>query len=121
MRRYKIVAVGEKELIAGFRSVGLELIPVQSAPDVEPILRRLSLDPEVALILMTESIAQECLDAISRFREKSLIVLLVIPSHQGSSHIGMVEMRRSIERAVGTNLLGEREGEMGEGEGGRGE
>ncbi len=110
MPRYKIVAVGEKELLIGFRGVGVALIPVQSAADVEPILRRLSLDPEVALILMTESLAQARLEAISRFREKSLIVLLVIPSHQGSSHIGMAEMRRSIERAVGMNLLGEREG-----------
>lgn len=117
MPTYKIVAVGEKELIIGFRGVGVDLMPVQSAAEVEPVLRRLSqhtIDTEVALILITESIAQGCLDVLSRFQEKGpqekgQTALLIIPSHQGSSHISMEEMRRSIERAVGISLLGEKE------------
>lgn len=108
MSNYRIAAIGERDLIIGFRCLGVDLIPVQSKTDTEAALRRISLEPDLALVLITETVAALCLDMISELREKSYAALLIIPSHEGSRNISMTEMRRSIERAVGINILDKR-------------
>lgn len=110
MPEFRIVAVGERDSIIGFKGVGVEILPVRSGSELEPILKRVTADPTVALILMTEPVAEPCLDLISQYREKTDAVLLIIPSHQGSRQISFQEMKRLIERAVGVNILEERGG-----------
>ncbi len=108
MSEYRIAAIGEKDLIVGFRCLGVDLIPVQSKADTDVALRRILQEPDLALVLITETAADLCLDMIPDLREKSLAVILIIPSHEGSRGISMTEMRRSIERAVGINILDKR-------------
>lgn len=108
MSDYRIAAVGEEDLIMGFRGLGVDIIPVQTKADLETTLRRLSREPDLAIILITETMAAHSLNVISDLRDKSYAVLLIIPSHQGSSNISMTEMRRGVERAVGINILDKR-------------
>lgn len=102
---FKVVAVGEKDLIIGFKAVGVELAPVKSPSEVDVVLEKLSQDASVGLILITETIAEECLDVISSFREESPVVILIVPSHLPTKHISMLEMKRDIEKAVGVDML----------------
>lgn len=102
---YKIVAVGERDLIVGFKAVGVELAPVKSSSEVGMVLKKLSQDASIGLILITETIAEGCLDVISNFRDESPIVILTIPSHFPTKHISMLEMKRDIEKAVGVDML----------------
>lgn len=108
MFEYRIAAIGEKDLIIGFSCLGVDLIPVQSKMDTETALRRISHERDLALVLITETAADLCRDMIPDLREKSPAVILIIPSHEGSRGISMTEMRRSIERAVGINILDKR-------------
>ncbi|MGR3309610.1 MAG: V-type ATP synthase subunit F [Candidatus Brocadiales bacterium] len=102
---FKVVAVGEKDLIIGFKAVGVELVPVKSPSEVDVVLEKLSQDTSVGLILITETIAEECLDVISSFRDESPVVILIVPSHLPTKHISMLEMKRDIEKAVGVDML----------------
>lgn len=108
MSNYRIAAVGERDLIAGFGGLGVDLMPVQSKAEAEVTLKRISGESDMALILITETVASHCLDMISDLRNKSNATLLIIPSHEGSNNISMTEMRRGIERAVGINILDKR-------------
>lgn len=101
----KIVAVGERDLIIGFKAVGVELSPVKSPSEVNAVLKKLSQDTSVGLILITETIAEGCLDVISSFRNESSVVILIAPSHLPTKHISMIEMKRNIEKAVGVDML----------------
>jgi len=69
-------------------------------------LNTLSRDPEIGLVLVTESMARDAPKAIDEFRERSSAVLTIIPTHEGSKHVSFQEMRKSVERCLGIDLLG---------------
>ena len=102
----KAVAVGEKHLILGFKGVGFEIVPIDDSTKLMHELNTLSRDPEIGLVLITESMAQDAPVAIEEFRGRSSAVLTVIPTHEGSKHLSFQEVRRSVERSLGIDLLG---------------
>ncbi|HHT9125851.1 MAG TPA: V-type ATP synthase subunit F [Candidatus Brocadiia bacterium] len=97
--------MGERDLIIGFKAVGVELVSVKSPSEVGAVLKKLSQDASVGLILITETVAEGCLDVISSFREESAAVILIVPSHLPTKHISMLEIKRNIEKAVGVDML----------------
>ena len=70
---YRIVAVGEKDLILAFRGAGADLETVTSEVELEEVLTKLSKDSSVALVLVTESIAAEGMEVIEE-RGPTLLV-----------------------------------------------
>jgi V/A-type H+-transporting ATPase subunit F len=102
----KAVAVGEKHLILGFKGVGFDIVSIDDGEKLMHELNTLSRDPEIDLVLVTESIAKDAPKAIEEFRGKSSAVLTIIPTHEGSEHVSFQEMRKSVERSLGIDLLG---------------
>jgi len=102
----KAIAVGEKHLILGFKGVGFEILPIDDSSKLMHELNLLSRDPEVGLVLVTESMAKEAPNVIEEFRGKSSAILTVIPTHEGSRHLSFQEMRKSVERSLGVDILG---------------
>jgi len=102
----KGVAVGEKHLILGFKGVGFEIVPIDDSTKLMHELNTLSRDPEIGLVLITESMAKDAPGAIEEFRVRSSAVLTIIPTHEGSKHLSFQEVRRSVERSLGIDLLG---------------
>ncbi len=102
----KAVAVGEKHLILGFKGVGFEIVPIDESGKLMHELNALSRDPEVGLVLVTETMAEEAPEAIEEFRGRSPAVLTIIPTHEGSKHLSFREIRKSVERSMGIDILG---------------
>ena len=102
----KAVAVGEKHLILGFKGVGFDIVPVDDSEKLMHELNTLSRDPETGLVLVTESMAKDAPEALKEFRERCRAVLTIIPTHEGGKHVSFQEMRRSVERSLGIDLLG---------------
>ena len=102
----KAVAVGEKHLILGFKGVGFEIVPIDDSTKLMHELNTLSRDPEIGLVLITESMAEDAPRAIEEFRGRSSAVVTIIPTHEGSRHLSFQEVRRSVERSLGIDLLG---------------
>ncbi len=102
----KAVAVGEKHLILGFKGVGFEIVPIDDSEKLMQELNTLSRAPELGLVLITESMAKNAPKAIEEFRARSSAVLTIIPTHEGSEHVSFKEMRKSVERSLGIDLLG---------------
>ena len=103
----KAVAVGEKHLILGFKGVGFEILPLNDASRLMESLVSLSRDSEVGLVLVTESMARENPKAIEEFRQRSTAILTIIPTHEGSDHVSFQEIRKSVERSMGVDILGD--------------
>lgn len=106
---FKAVAVGEKHLILGFKGVGFEVVPVDDREKFASILNTLCRDAEVCLIVITESIASGSEKVIEEFRSRSSAILTIIPTHEGSTHRSFQEMRKSVERSLGVDILGKKE------------
>jgi V/A-type H+-transporting ATPase subunit F len=102
----KAIAIGEKHLILGFKGVGFEIIPLDDNTKLLQELVILSKDPDVGLVLVTESMASENPQAIREFRQRCSTILSIIPTHEGSRHVSFQEIRRSVERSLGADILG---------------
>ncbi len=102
---FKIAAVGEEDLIMGFRGIGAELINVDSSKELDDVLERLVSDTTISLIMITETIAKDCMEKITNFRDRSSAIVLLIPAHTGSLNLSLEEMRLDVERAAGIDLL----------------
>ena len=102
----KAVAIGERGLILGFKGVGVTVVPVEGAEAFKVELMRAARDPEVALVLVTESAAEAAPDALRDFRAASAAILTTIPTHKGSTHFSFQEMRSAVERSIGVDMLG---------------
>ncbi|MDZ4858533.1 MAG: V-type ATP synthase subunit F [Candidatus Hydrogenedentes bacterium] len=102
----KAVAVGEKRYILGFKGAGFEIVECNDAESLRAELNRLSREADVAVVLVTETIAMEAPDAIDAFRERSNGILTIIPTHEGSNHTSFDQMKKAIERSIGVDILG---------------
>ena len=103
---FKAVALGEKHLILGFKGVGFEIHPVEESSKLLHELIALSRDPEIGIVFITESMAEENPQAIQEFRQRSSAILTIIPTHEGSRHMSFQEIRKSVEKAIGVDILG---------------
>jgi vacuolar-type H+-ATPase subunit F/Vma7 len=102
----RAVAVGERHLILGFKGAGFEIAGCDSSAALHTELSKLSRDADVALVLVTESMAKESPDAIEAFRERSRAIMSIIPTHEGSQHYSFQLMKKAVERSIGVDILG---------------
>ena len=101
----KIVIIGEKKDILPYQSIGVEIEPVKTIADTVAILREIVQNPSVIIILITENMAEQCLDTITELRSKTAKAITIVPTEQGSKHTSMIELNKEISRAVGMDIL----------------
>ena len=102
----KAVAVGEKQFILGFKGVGFDIQDCNNADDLRKTMATLARDADVALVLVTESLAVEAPDALDAFRERSQAIITIIPTHEGSRNTSFLAMKKAVERSIGVDILG---------------
>ena len=101
----KIVIIGEKNDIQPYQSIGVEIEPVKTIAETVSALRKTAQNAQVAIILITENMAEQCLDTITELRSKTAKAITIIPTEQGSRQISMLELNKEIGRAVGVDIL----------------
>lgn len=57
------------------------------------------------MIYLTEQLAKDLEDVISRYKDEIRPAIILIPGRQGSLGIGKNNIQRAIERAVGADIL----------------
>ena len=104
----KIAVIGGRETVMGFKALGLETYPAANAAEALPILRSLTRDSEdYAIIYIEETLAAELQHEIDRFKDSPRPAIILIPGREGSIGLGQSALRAAVERAVGTNILGD--------------
>ena len=101
---YKIAAMGDKDSIYGFASIGLEICPVDNAEDAVHQLRHM-VEGGYAVIFITEQLATEIESELDRYRELPVPAIIPIPGIQGNTGLGMRNVSKSVEQAVGSDIL----------------
>lgn len=101
---YKIGVIGDKDSIMGFKAVGMSVFPVTSPLEAQEILFKIA-DEQYAVIYITEQIAKGIMPAIEKYRDERFPAIIPIPGNQGSLGIGMSGVKKSVERAVGADIL----------------
>ena len=100
---YKAAVVGDKESIYGFASLGLTVVPATGENAGEKIDNLAK--SGYAVIYVTENMAESLREQIERYRTVSVPAIILIPGVSGNTGEGVNEVHRSVEKAVGSDIL----------------
>lgn len=104
----KIAVIGGRDTVMGFRALGLETYPAADAAEAGHILRRLTRESDdYAIIYIEENLAAELAHEIDKFKDRPTPAVILIPGREGSMGLGQSALKAAVERAVGTNILGD--------------
>ena len=101
---YRIAVVGDWQSVMGFRALGLDAYPVTSVDEAREKVKELA-KTDCAVIYLTEQLAKDMDDVISRYKDELRPAIILIPGREGSLGIGKNNIQRAIERAVGADIL----------------
>ena len=92
----------------GFKALGLETRPAANAQEAREALRQLTRENEdYALIYLEENLAAQLSAEIDKFKDSPTPAIILIPGREGSIGLGQTALKEAVERAVGTNILGD--------------
>ena len=101
---YKIGVIGDRESVLGFQAVGLDVFPAGDAEEAKKTLKRLAKE-DFAFIYITEQFYQYMMKEVEEYTDSRLPAVIPIPGKDGSLGIGMTSVKKSVERAVGADIL----------------
>ena len=104
----KIAVIGGRETVMGFKALGLETCPVANTAEASQALRRLTRESgDYAIIYIEENLALQLQNEIDKFKDSPTPAIILIPGREGSMGLGQSALKAAVERAVGTNILGD--------------
>ena len=102
----KIAVMGGRETVMGFKALGLDVFPVESAEDARETLRRITRpDEDYTIIYMEEGTAEDLSAEIDRFKDSPSPAIILIPGREGPLGLGRSALKAAVERAVGSDIL----------------
>ena len=104
MASYRIAVLGDRESVLGFKALGLDVFPAESVEEARSTLHRLAME-NYAVVYLTEQLAQYMTDDLGRYKDELTPAVILIPGKEGSLGIGMANVKKSVERAVGADIL----------------
>ena len=101
----KIVAIGPRAEMLGLRSIGVELVPVDTPDEMEESLRVQANRDDVRLVLLSETVAEDSRQVVRELRGRKGTVITLIPSHRGSKGLTVDWMRETMEQTIGVDVI----------------
>lgn len=101
---YKAAVLGDRDSIYGFAALGLDTYPVIGHEEASKVLKTLA-EGQYAVIYITESLQSELESEIDRYVTSYLPAIIPIPGVSGNTGKGMRNVKKSVERAVGSDII----------------
>lgn len=104
----KIAVIGSAQTVVGFKALGLEACPAEDAEQARAALKKLTAEgSDVAIIYLEEGLSIPLKAEIEKFKDSPTPAIILIPGRDGSIGLGLSALNAAVERAVGTNILGD--------------
>ena len=101
---YRIAVLGDYESIYGFAALGLDTFPMEDPEEAARKIHQLAED-KYAVIYVTEGLAAKIEHVIDRYRDKVFPAIILIPGASGNTGKGITGVSKSVEQAVGSDIL----------------
>lgn len=101
---YKIAVLGDYDSIYGFAALGLDIFPVSEPEEAAKLLHRLA-GSDYAVIYVTEAAAAAIGEKMKQYQGQVLPAVILIPGVSGNTGEGVAGVKRSVEQAVGSDIL----------------
>ena len=101
---YKIAVIGDRDSVLGFKALGLDTVFADSGEEAKAAIHGLAAK-DCAVIYLTEQLAKEIPKEIERYTNVLRPSIILIPGKTGSLGIGIENVNKAVEKAVGSNIL----------------
>lgn len=101
---YKIAVLGAYDSIYGFATLGLDTFPVSDPAEASEKLNKLAA-ADYAVIYVTEGLAATIQQEIDKYKEQLLPAIILIPGISGNTGDGVRGVKKSVEQAVGSDII----------------
>lgn len=102
---YKVAVMGDYDSIYGFAAVGLTIFPVDGLTD-DQIARLIRQTSEgCGILYMTESLMERMKDELVKYQDRITPAIIAIPGVSNNTGIGIRNVKKSVEQAVGSDIL----------------
>ncbi len=102
--------VGERDVVLAFKAMGMKVIPAETPETIQQAVFHLA-EEGVPVIFMTERAARLAPETLERYKTSARPVLIPIPGSQGSDGFGMQRVKANVEKAIGADILFDKEGD----------
>ncbi|HKL79792.1 MAG TPA: V-type ATP synthase subunit F [Mobilitalea sp.] len=101
---YKIAVLGDRDSIYGYAALGLDTYPVKDSEEATRTLKTLA-EGSYAVIYVTEALQAQIESEIDRYISEGLPAIIPIPGVSGNTGMGIRNVKKSVERAVGSDII----------------
>jgi V/A-type H+-transporting ATPase subunit F len=100
---YKAAVIGDRDSILGFKALGIDVFDEKHAKPGE-IIEELA-EKNYAVVFVTEDILYRVEEAMVKFSDSPLPAIIPIPGNKGSKGLGMNNIKKAAEKAIGADIL----------------
>ena len=101
---YNIAVLGDYDSIYGFAVLGLTTFAVKTPDEGAKTLRRIA-ESGYGIIYITEELAARIPEKIEKYSTEISPAIIRIPGVRGNTGDGVRSVRKSVEQAVGSDIL----------------
>lgn len=99
----RVAFVGDPVSVAGFRSLGLAVFPVEDASAARDLWPEL-VSGEYGVVFVTEAVWDEVADLAAETADRPVPAVTVLPGSGAAGGVGREKLDRAIVRALGTTV-----------------
>ncbi len=96
--------VGEKDAVLAFRALGMEVIDATTASEVALGVHQL-VQQGIRVLFITEAAANVGTETLGKYYSDPNITIIPIPGTTGTDGLGLKEVRKNVEKAIGADIL----------------
>ena len=101
---YKIAVIGDKDSVLAFKILGVDVFITLGAQEARKTIDRIAKE-NYGIIFVTEQLAKDIPETIKRYNGEVILAIILIPSNKGSLNIGLANIDKNVEKAIGSNIL----------------
>lgn len=100
----KIAVIGDRGSVLGFKAIGFDVFEAEGETSIAQLVSELA-KKEYGIIFVTEELMAVNLDVAEQYKDDMLPAIIPIPGKNGSLGIGMENIHKNVERAVGADIF----------------
>lgn len=103
---YKIAIIGSKDAVLGFKALGIDAIAVETSEQAQEVVKKNYDSGAYAALFITEDWVEKIRIFLDELPPRALPAVVAVPSQRGSTGAGMRRIKKIVEQAVGSDILG---------------
>lgn len=101
----KIAVMGDYDSIYGFAALGLSIFPTGEDMEAAAQTLRTLAESDYGIIYVTEALAQTLRREIAKYEDRVTPAIIQVPGIRGNTGDGIRSVKKSVEQAVGSDIL----------------